>query len=114
MRQGLHSLLALAVMCTAAALLVFAQGTPQLDQGYAGAAMVSGRASPGQAPVTIYDTSSATRTILGSSQSIDGAGNFAASVNPPLILGHRIVVVDHSGATSPAMVVDARLSSASH
>lgn len=111
MRKKLLSFLVPAVMLSAVTLHLFAQSSPMLKQGYAGAAMVSGKASPGQAQVTIYDISYPSRTALGTSKSIDGKGNFAVAVNPPLIVGHSIVVVDQTGTTSPAMVVAARPSS---
>jgi len=114
MRKKFLNLFVAAVTLSAFTLLLFAQDTPVLDQGYAGATMVSGKVSPRQTPLTIYDTSYPSRKALGTSQSIDGRGNFAASINPPLILGHHIVVVDSTGTTSPAMVVAARPSSPSH
>ncbi len=111
MHKKILKLLVLAVILPAATLFLLAQNAPVLDQGYAGAAMVSGKVTPGQGPVTIYDTSYPARTKLGTSQSIDGKGNFAAAVQPSLILGHQIVAVDGTGASSPAMVVAARPSS---
>jgi hypothetical protein len=112
-KQMVKALLSLVVL-VATTSLVDGQSTPLLDQGYAGMAMVSGKVSPGQESVTVYDTSYSARMVLGRSKSMDGSGNFAASINPPLVLGHHIVVVDQSGASSPAMTVAPRPSSPSH
>ena len=111
--KPLHFVAALAIV-SPATLLLFAQSAPTLDQPYIGAVMVSGKATPGQAPVVIYDTTNSTRSALGSSQSVDKMGNFAAMLNAPLIAGHSLVVVDRSGATSAVMVVTKRPSSSSH
>ena len=111
--KTLHLALPLALLSLSAPLLL-AQTTPAVDQGYAGATMVSGHATPSQAPVVIYDATTSTRTALGSSQSIDKMGNFAVMVTSPLIRGHSIIVVDRSGATSAAMVVTPRPASVSH
>src|SRR2546425_3562438 len=97
--------LALAVLSSIATLVLVAQSAPALDQGYTGAVTVSGRVAPGSGPVTIYDISYPVQTKLGISQAIDRDGNFAASIKPPLILGHQIVAVDTNGTTSDAMIV---------
>ena len=94
-------------------LILVAQSTPVLNQGYAGAVAVSGKVIPGNGPVSIYDISYPARTKLGTSQSVDGSGNFAATVKPPLVLNHQIVAVDVNGATSQPMVVAAPPSSPS-
>ena len=92
-----------AVACLAWALI--AQSVPALDPAYTGAVAVSGKVSPGAGPVAIYDLSYPAKTKLGDSTSVDGSGNFAVSVKPPLIDGHQIVAVDKNGATSaPATV----------
>lgn len=93
------------------ALVLSADSTPILDQGYDGAVAVSGRIAPGSGPVSIFDLSYPARTQLGTSSSIDANGNFAANVNPPLIANHQIVAVDANGSTSQAMIVSARPSS---
>jgi len=114
MKKRMLKFLISGLMLSCVTLFLLAQNAPVLDQGYAGAAMVSGKVSPGQGTVTIYDTSNQARIFLGTSQSIDSSGKFAVAINSPLILGHSIVVVDQNGATSPAMVVAARPSSPSH
>jgi hypothetical protein len=114
MRQNL-------VTCSIALLLlfpcakrIFAQSEPLLDQTYAGSTMVSGKVAPGQTSLTIYDISYKERVALGTSRSIDKNGNFAVSVSPRLILGHSIVAVDQSGATSQEMVIAVPPSSPTH
>jgi hypothetical protein len=89
-------------------LVLSAQSPPVLDHGYTGAVTVSGKVAPGDGSVSIYDISNNPRTELGVSQSVDKDGNFAVTVNPALVSGHRIVVVDAKGATSEAMVVRSR------
>ena len=111
-KRILRPLVTLVILPVAA--LLAAQDAPVLDQGYKGAAMVSGRVTPGQGSVTIYDASHSPRIKLGTSQSIDGKGNFAAMVQRPLILGHKIIAVCGTGATSSAMIVAARPRSSTH
>jgi hypothetical protein len=103
-----------AMVLSSAALFVFAQPQLTVNQGYPGDTTVSGTASSGQLPLTIYDTSQNPRKSLGTSQSIDSSGNFAVVLTNPLILGHSIVVVDGVGNTSPEMVVIVRPKSPSH
>jgi len=110
-RKSLVASLVLAALLLSAALVLGAQSAPLLDQGYAGAVIVSGKVAPGNGSVSIYDNSTTPRTELGLSQSIDQDGNFAATVKPALILGHKIVAVDEKGATSAEMVVASRPSS---
>src|ERR1043166_1177853 len=98
-QKGIPASLALAALLLTATLVLAAQSTPVLDQGYAGAVTVSGKVAPGNEPVSIYDISYTPRTELGVSRSVDKDGNFAATVNPALISGHRIVVVDAEGVT---------------
>jgi hypothetical protein len=62
--------------------------------------MVSGKESLGQVPLTVNDTLLSVAQSLGDQTVIDGRSNFAAAVNSQLILGHRIVVADKTGATS--------------
>jgi hypothetical protein len=100
--------LAIAALFLIATLIVDAQAAPVLDQGYVGAVTVSGRVAPGNGSVSIYDISNTPRTELGVSQSVDKDGNFAVTVKPALISGHKIVVVDEKGATSEEMVVATR------
>jgi len=104
-RKQVLAILALSALLLTAALVPGAQSAPFLDQGYAGAVTVSGKIAPGNGPVSIYDNSNTPRTQLGLSQSVDKDGNFAATVNPALIIGHKIVAVDAKGATSREMVV---------
>ena len=101
-----HTLAAFSVAwVTLATVILYAQSPPVLSQPYAGAVIVSGTVAPGRSPVSIYDNSYPVQTKLGMSQSVDGSGNFAVSIKVPLILGHQIVAVDGSGASSAPMVV---------
>lgn len=104
-QQRILTALAVAALILTGTLVLGAQSAPVLDQGYAGAVTVSGRVAPGNGSVSIYDVSDTPRIELGVSESVDKDGNFAATVNPALVAGHRIVVVDAQGATSEAMVV---------
>jgi hypothetical protein len=99
--------LAFVVLVFAAAQVLFAQAVPLLDPAYAGSVTVSGHVNPSGGPVIIYDISYPTQTKLGGSGSIDRRGNFAVTVKPALILGHRIVAVQGKGSTGPAMLVTA-------
>jgi hypothetical protein len=90
-----------------AGAVAMAQTLPTLAPANAGAATVSGRVAAGAAPVSIYDLSYPTKTMLGSGGSVDGNGNFAVSVKPVLIAGHQIVVVDGHGNTSLPVTVSA-------
>ena len=100
--------LALAALLLTATLVLGAQSKPVLDQGYAGAVTVSGKVATGNGSVSIYDISNTPRTELGESQSVDKDGNFAVTIKPALISGHKIVAVDEKGATSEEMVVAPR------
>ena len=104
MKKPIRTVCLLAALAGAVALLV-AQSLPVLSPAFTGAATVSGKVAPGAGPVTIYDLSYPAKTQLGSSQSVDGSGNFAVSVKPPLIVGHQIVAVDATGSTSVPVVV---------
>jgi hypothetical protein len=104
-RLGTVALPALAAFLVLAAPILIARAGPVLDQGYAGTVTVSGNGASTNGPVTIYDISYPASVKLGESQSIDAYGNFAVTVEPSLILGHRIVAVDASGARSAAMDV---------
>ena len=99
--------LALAALVFAAAQVLFAQALPLLDPAYAGSVTVSGHVNPGGGAVTIYDISYPTQTKLGGSASIDKHGNFAVTVKPALILGHRIVAVQGKNSAGPALLITA-------
>ncbi len=78
---------------------------PALDPPGAGNGIVTGTADPAAAPITIYDISYETPAAIGSGYSIDTAGNFAVSVNPPLVDGNTIIAEDDQGRQSaPALV----------
>ena len=78
---------------------------PALDPPGAGNGIVTGTADPAAAPITIYDISYETPAAIGSGHSIDTAGNFAVSVNPPLVDGNTIIAEDDQGRQSaPALV----------
>lgn len=100
--------LALAALLLTPTLVLGAQSDPGLDQAYAGAVIVSGKVAPGNNSVSIYDVSNTPRIELGVSESVDKDGNFAVSIKPALISGHKIVAVDAKGAISEEMVVVSR------
>jgi len=81
---------------------------PSLDQPYAGDRNITGQAVPGAVPLTAYDMTTDTKVYLGSGKSADQQGYFAVAVAPPLILGHKIVVVDSQGRSSPTVTVAAK------
>lgn len=87
-------------------LISFAQEEfPELHQPFAGARMVTGTADPTSAPLTVFDTSFKVPTVLGSGIEMDAEGNFAVSVDPPLVEGQTIIAVDAQGrASSPIRV----------
>lgn len=84
-----------------------AANLPVLNTAQAGDATVSGRADVGSGPITIYDISYPAQTALGSSTTMDSAGNFAVAVSPALIGEHEIIAVDANGRSSPPIVVSA-------
>ncbi len=78
---------------------------PVIDRPAAGNTLVFGTADPAAVPITVYDISYDTPTAIGSGHSIDTAGNFAVSVNPPLVDGNTIIAEDDQGRQSaPALV----------
>lgn len=101
MRLKIACLIACAVAVT---LIAQASSTPVLDPPHGGDRNVTGKATPGSAPVTIYELSGAELNYLGSSKSMDDQGNFAVAVTP-LVLGKTIVAKDSSGRTSQPVVV---------
>lgn len=107
----LSRFLALTALLILLALFLYADATPVLNQGYVGAVTVAGTVAPGNGPVSIFDLSYPTRTQIGASNSIDANGNFAAAVNPPLILNHNLIAVDAHGVASQVMIVATRPSS---
>ncbi len=72
----------------------------------AGRGIVTGTANPAAAPITIYDISYETPAAIGSGHSIDTAGNFAVSVNPPLVEGNTIIAEDAQGRQSTPVLVE--------
>lgn len=89
-----------------AAALLFAQITaPGIDTPYGGDRNVTGQGVPNSGPLTVYDVSSGTKSFLGSSKSIDQQGYYAVAVNPPLVTGHKIVVVDSQSRSSPVTII---------
>lgn len=93
------------VVCATALLFVttflLSQPTvPRIDPPYGGDRNVTGQGIPNSGPLTVYDVSSGTKAYLGNSKSIDQRGYYAVAVNPPLVSGHKIVVVDSQGRSS--------------
>lgn len=99
--------LALATLVFSATQILYAQAVPLLDPAYAGSVAISGHVNPGGGPVTVYDISYPARTKLGGSASIDKRGNFAVTVKPALILGHRIIAVQGKNSAGQAMLITA-------
>ena len=88
------------------AAILFSQPTlPMVDQPYGGDRNVTGQCVPNSAPLSVYDVSSGTKVYLGSGKSIDQQGYFAVAVNPPLVSGMNIVVVDSQGRSSATTTV---------
>lgn len=81
--------------------------TPICNQPFAGDLSVAGKTVPGSAPITVFDIDSSFEvpTPLGSGVSMDVDGNFAVCVDPPLVEGHTIIVVDVQGRASQPMPV---------
>lgn len=95
---------AFALLCVSVAQPVSAQ-TLSLVEPHAGASVVAGVAEPGSAPITIYATSYDAWAPIGRGDSMDTAGNFAVSVDPPLIAGDTILAEDAQGRQSPPVTV---------
>jgi hypothetical protein len=90
--------------------ILFSQPTvPGVDQPYGGDRNVTGQCVPNSGPLTVYDVSSGTKVYLGSSKSIDQQGYYAVAVNPPLVSGHQIVVVDSQGRSSATTSVGTKV-----
>ena len=109
MRRRIVLVATAAAVFVAIAMVCLAQApaAPVLNQGTAGDRTVAGQAAPGSDPIQIYDTSYPTRTPIGQGKtSMDSEGNFAVSVDPPLVLGHKIVAVDKHGRSSAPMTVE--------
>lgn len=102
------NLILIAAICSLlTALPSFAEqpNLPVVDESWVGYDVVTGQASPGSAPITIYDLSYPARTALGSGKSMDDNGYFAVIVSPPLIAGHEIIAEDKGGHTSQPIMV---------
>jgi hypothetical protein len=110
---GFAAVLLLAVIGFVVSTALIAQSAPILSPCNAGSVVVLGIVTPSGGPVSIYDLSYPAKTKLGTSKSIDAKGNFAASVKPPLVAGHRIVAVDSKGVNSNIVVVAPRPASPS-
>jgi hypothetical protein len=84
--------------------------TPQVvvDQAYGGDANVTGQGVPGSVPLTVFSMVGASRNFLGSSMSIDQQGYYAVAVNPVLVNGQQIIVVDSQGRSSAVVTVMAK------
>ena len=85
--------------------LLAQDGALVVNQPHSGDVVVTGKGSPGSIPVTIFDTSFDAPAALGSGSSMDAEGNYAVSVDPPLIEGHTIMAEDAEGRTSPNVSV---------
>lgn len=81
------------------------EGDPVLNQPCIGDRVVTGRADPVSTPITILETSLGSSVTLGSSVSIDMEGNFAVSVEPPLVEGQTIIAADAVGRRSEPLAV---------
>jgi len=70
---------------------------PALGSLIGGSSSVSGKASPGSAPISIFDLSFEQKTKIGQADSVGDDGSFSAGVRPPLVKGHQIVAIDKNG-----------------
>ena len=104
-KNTLRSLAWTTMLLAISALLSSQPPVPGIDQPYGGDRNVTGQGVPNSAPLTVYDVSSGAKVYLGSSKSIDQYGYYAVAVNPPLVSGHKIVVVDSQGRSSPTTSV---------
>lgn len=98
----------MAVICSLLTLNVAAAEPtvlPLIAGARSGDVVINGQATPGSAPITLYDLSYPARTALGSGRSMDDNGRFAVLVSPPLMAGHEIIAVDKDGHESPPVVV---------
>ena len=76
-----------------------------LNPVYTGLSIVSGTAVAGSSPITIYDTSYATRSKIGTAAGTASDGKFYCAVKPALIAGHKIIAVDKMGNVSSVVTV---------
>jgi hypothetical protein len=107
MRRIIFPLVVVAAVSAGLAIAALAQSpaAPVLNQCTAEDRTVSGRAEPGSGPLRIYDVANGTRTLIGDQTTMDGDGNFAVPVSPPLVRGHQVVAVDkHDRASAPTTV----------
>lgn len=79
--------------------------SPVIEIYVAGAPVVAGQAEPGSGPITVYNTSYDAWAPIGRENSMDTAGNFAVSVNPPLKAGDTILAEDAQGRQSASVTV---------
>ncbi|MBI3304703.1 MAG: hypothetical protein HYZ72_21780 [Deltaproteobacteria bacterium] len=98
-------IVALCVLCVLGGAITLLAQEVTLNQLFAGDLVVTGKAAPASAPITVFDTSFEVPTALGSGTAIDAEGNFAVSVDPPLVEGHTITAKDAQGrASSPVSI----------
>ena len=95
---------AFALLCVSVTQPASAQ-TLSLIEPHAGASVVGGTAEPGSGPITIYDTSYDVWAPIGRGNSMDTAGNFAVSVDPPPQAGDTILAEDAQGRQSAPVTV---------
>jgi hypothetical protein len=96
------------LICTAMAGFCLAQSSsqnPTLGTLMEGDQVVSGKASPGSGPITIYDASFPAKTQIGKATAVADDGTFSSSVDPPLVKGHQIIAVDQNGNASAQVTV---------
>lgn len=106
MRKGAWlSVVAVSVLYVLAGAKTTLAQEMMLNQPFAGDLVVTGKAAPTSAPITVFDTSFEVSAALGSGMAIDAEGNFAVSVDPPLIEGHTIIAEDAQGQVSPPIPV---------
>ena len=80
---------------------------PTLNTLVQGASVVSGKATPGTAPIVIYDISYPVKTKIGTATVTADDGKFYTAVKPSLIQGHQIIAIDGNGNASAPMTVTA-------
>src|ERR1044071_5333261 len=82
------------------------ESAPTLTNLVEWSSVVTGKAEPGSAPITIYDISFPVKTKIGMANTTTDDGSFSSPVRPPLVKGHQIVAIDNDGnASAPVTVV---------
>jgi hypothetical protein len=79
--------------------ILVAQTVPTIKSAFAKETLVTGVATTGSGPITIFDVQFPTPLEIGKGN-VDGQGNFAVSVKTVLPEGHGLMAVDNAGHKS--------------